>query len=181
MTPVSVEQFKTALGRFASGVTVLTVRDELDDHGITVTAFASVSLEPPLVLASVAQASYLHEVLMRQDLWTVSVLAAGQRSIATRFSETGRPSARLLLADLPHRRGPNTDALIIEGGMAALECRTEQRVGAGDHTLLIGRVLDVAYVADQGAPLLHVTGGYTTSVTTPAAVSRTRTGDPWID
>lgn len=180
-TSVSQAQYKAALGRFASGVTVLTVRDELDDHGITVTAFASISLEPPLVLASVARASYLHEVLIRQDLWTVSVLAAGQRSIATRFSEVGRPSARLLLSDLPHRRGPHSGALIIEDGMAALECRTEQRIGAGDHTLLVGRVLDVAYVADHGAPLLHVTGSYTTSVTTPRAASRTSTGDPWRD
>ncbi len=176
---VSEEQFKAALGRFASGVTVLTVRDELDDHGITVTAFASISLDPPLVLASVSHASYLHEVLLRQDLWTVSVLAAGQRSVATRFSETGRPSARLLLADLPHRRGSHTDALIIEDGMTALECRTEQRIGIGDHTLLIGRVLDVAYVADRGAPLLHFTGAYTTSVTPPPAAPQRRTGDPW--
>jgi len=180
MTAVSAEQYKAALGRFASGVTVLTVRDELDDHGITVTAFASISLEPPLVLASVAQASYLHEVLLRQDRWTVSVLAAGQRSIATRFSEIGRPSARLLLSDLPHRRGAHSGALIIEDGMAALECRTEQRIRAGDHTLLVGRVLNVAYVADHAAPLLHVTGAYT-SVTAPPAASRTSTGDPWTD
>ncbi len=179
MAAVPVEQFKAALGRFASGVTVLTVRDDLDDHGITVTAFASVSLEPPLVLASVARASYLHEVLMRQDLWTVSVLAAGQRSVATRFSETGRPSARLLLADLPHRRGRHTDALIIQDGMAALECRTAQRVEAGDHTLLIGEVLDVAYVAERGAPLLHHTGRYTTSVTPAPEAPHARTGDPW--
>jgi flavin reductase (DIM6/NTAB) family NADH-FMN oxidoreductase RutF len=179
VTAVSAQLFKAALSRFASGVTVLTVRDELDDHGITVTAFASISLDPPLVLASVAHASYLHEVLLRQDLWTVSVLAAGQRSIATRFSETGRPSARLLLADLPHRRGSHTDALIIADGMVALECRTEQRVVAGDHTLLIGRVLDVAYVADRGAPLLHYTGQYTTPVNPPPAPPRTRTGDPW--
>jgi flavin reductase (DIM6/NTAB) family NADH-FMN oxidoreductase RutF len=155
------------------------VRDELDDHGITVTAFTSISLDPPLVLASVAQASYLHEVLLRQDLWTVSVLAAGQRSVATRFSETGRPSARLLLADLPHRRGPHTDALVIEDGMAALECRTRQRIEVGDHTLLIGEVLAVSYVAERGAPLLHYNSHYTTSVTPPAAVRRTRTGDPW--
>lgn len=181
LTAISVEQYKAALGRFASGVTVLTVRDELDDHGITVTAFASVSLQPPLVLASVAQTSYLHEVLLRQDLWTVTVLAAGQRSVATRFSETGRPSARLLLADLPHRRGPHTDALIIEDGMAALECRTEQRIEAGDHTLLIGRVLDVAYVADRGTPLVHHTGQYTTSVTPPPAGARVRTGNPWSE
>lgn len=179
LPPLPVQRFKAALGRFASGVTVLTVRDELDDHGLTVTAFASVSLEPPLVLASVAKESYLHEVLMRQDLWAVSVLSAGQRSIATRFSEIGRPSARLLLADVRHVRGPLSAALIISDGMAALECRTEERVEAGDHTLLIGRVLDVAYVAERGVPLLHVTGSYTTSVTAPRAASRKHTGNPW--
>lgn len=179
MAEVSVEQFKAALGRFASGVTVLTVRDDLDDHGITVTAFASASLHPPLVLASVAAASYLHEVFLRQDLWAATILAAGQRSLATRFSEVGRPSARLLLADLPHRRGSLSDGLIIEGGLAAMECRTEQRVEAGDHTLLVARVLDVAYVAERGAPLLHYTGRYTTSVTPPSAAPRRHTGDPW--
>lgn len=165
MTAISAAAFKAALGRFASGVTVLTVRDDLDDHGITVTAFASVSLDPPLILASVSRDSYLHEVFLRQDSFAVSVLASGQRTLAARFSETGRPSARLLLADLPHRRGEHTDSLIIEDGLAAMECRTVERVGAGDHTLLIARVLDVAYVSETGAPLLHHTGVYTTSVT----------------
>lgn len=178
MTEVPAEQFKAALGRFASGVTVLTVRDDLDDHGITVTAFASVSLTPPLVLASVAASSYLHEVFWRQDHWAASILSASQRSVATRFSEVGRPSARLLLADLNHRRGPLSGALLIEDALAALECRTTQRIEAGDHTLLIGEVLAVAHVADGGAPLLHHQGAYTTSVT-PRTVPTHRTGDPW--
>lgn len=163
MTEVLTEEFKAALSRFASGVTILTVRDELDDHGITVTAFASVSLQPPLVLASIGRASYLHEVLVRQDRWAVSILAAGQRPVASRFAESGRPSARLLLADLPHHRGGHSDALVIEDGMAALECRTEQRVEAGDHDLLIGRVLAVDYVSERSSPLLHLTGRYTES------------------
>lgn len=179
MAAVSVEQFKAALARFASGVTVLTVRDDLDDHGITVTAFASVSLEPPLVLASVAASSYLHEVFLRQDLWAASILSAGHRSVATRFSEVGRPSARLLLADLRHRRGELSGALLIEETLATLECRTVQRVEAGDHTLLIGEVLGVPFVAEGGAPLLHYSGRYTTSVTPPPAAPRMRTGDPW--
>lgn len=181
MTSLSVGDFKAALGRFASGVTVLTVRDDLDDHGMTVTAFASVSLDPPLVLASVATSSYLHEVFLRQDLWAVTVLAAGQRSIATRFSEVGRPSARLLLADHPHHRGEHSGALIVDDGVTALECHTEKRIPAGDHTLLIARVLHVAYVAETGAPLLHHTGRYTTSVTPTPASPRERTGNPWAD
>lgn len=179
MTAVSVERFKAALSRFATGVTVLTVRDDLDDHGITVTAFASVSLSPPLVLASVAASSYLHEVFLRQDLWAASILSASQRSLATRFSEVGRPSARLLLADLAHRRGELSGSLLIEDGLAAMECRTVHRIEAGDHTLLIASVLDVAYVAEGGAPLLHHTGRYTTSVAPKPASPNHHAGNPW--
>lgn len=164
MTDVSVTQFKAAVSRFASGVTVVTVRDDLDDHGMTATAFASVSLEPTLVLVSVARESYLHEVLERQELWAVSILSSRQQSIASRFAESGRPSARLLLADLPHHRGSVSGALVIDAGMAALECSTEQLVPAGDHSLVIGRVLAVDYVADRGAPLVHLTGSYTEPV-----------------
>ncbi|CAN5348444.1 flavin reductase family protein [soil metagenome] len=161
MTAVSVSRFKDAVSRFASGVTVVTVRDDMDDHGMTATAFASVSLEPTLVLVSVGRASYLHEVLERQEFWAVSILSSGQRQVASRFAESGRPSARLLLTDLPHHRGEISGALIVDDGMAALECRTEQLVEAGDHSLVIGRVLGVDYVSDHGAPLVHLTGGYT--------------------
>lgn len=160
VTP-SVAQFTAALRLFASGVTVVTIRDELDDLGMTATAFASVSLEPPLVLISVDRASYLDEVLERRDHWAVCILAAGQRPIASRFADAGRPSARLLLADLPHHRGPLTEALIIDDAVAALECETAQRVEAGDHTIVIGRVLAVDYVDDRRTPLLRLAGSYT--------------------
>ncbi len=160
---VPTDQLKQAVGRFASGVTVVTVRDERedidDDIGTTVTAFASVSLEPPRVLVSIAADSYMDEVLGRQGRWTVSLLAAGQTQVAGRFATAARPSGRLLLANLPHHRGTHSDALVVDGGLAALECETRQRVPAGDHTVIVAGVLAVDYVSD-GEPLLHFRGRY---------------------
>ena len=167
---VTAARFKQGVGRFASGVVVLTVRDsedeELgtrDDVGMTATAFMSVSVDPPLVLVGVGAESYFTEVLQRQDRWAVTVLAHGQKHIAGRFAVPGRPSSRILLAGVPHHRGTHTDAMVVDGGVAALECRTHQLVPAGDHTLAIGEVLAVDYPTDeQGAPaaLVHYAGRY---------------------
>lgn len=124
------------------------VRDGRDDIGSTVTSFCSVSLEPPMVAVSIAESAYLAEVLGRRDRWSVTVLSAGQRALAGRFSAAGRPGARLLLANVPHHRGALSDALVIEGGMAALECETRQRVAVGDHVLFVAEVIGID---DQGA------------------------------
>lgn len=158
--PVLPEDFKRALARHASGVTVVGVRDGRDDIGTTVTAFASVSADPPLVLVSIAADSYFAEVFERQERWTVSLLAAHQKQVASRFAMPGRPSSRLLLANLAHHRGRASDALVIDEGVAALECRTYQTVPAGDHLLLLGLVVGVDYVDSGAAPLLHLDRRY---------------------
>lgn len=151
---VSGDEFKGAVGHFASGVVVLTVRDVADedlgtrdDVGMTATAFTSVSMDPPLVLVGVGAESYLAEVLERQHRWAVTVLSHGQKAIAGRFAMAGRPSVRILLGGVDHHRGVHTDAMIVDGGLAALECRTQQLVPAGDHVLVVGEVLAVDYVA----------------------------------
>lgn len=157
---VSRDDFTDALATFATGVVILTVRDGRDDIGSTLTAFSSVSLDPPMVLVAVGASSYLSEVLHRCDRWAVTVLAAGQRAIAGRFAAAGRPSARLLLAGEPHHRGPRSDALVIDGGTAALECETRQRVTAGDHVLFIAEVLTVDYADPGRPPLIRVNRRY---------------------
>jgi flavin reductase (DIM6/NTAB) family NADH-FMN oxidoreductase RutF len=157
---ISPAEFTEAVSAFASGVVLVTVRDGRDDIGTTVTAFASVSLEPPMVLVSIGAESYLNEVLHRQDRWAATVLGADQRALAGRFAAEGRPSARLLLASVPHHRGPRSDALIAEGGPAALECETRQRVTAGDHVLFIAEVLAVDYADPAPQPLIRVSGRY---------------------
>jgi flavin reductase (DIM6/NTAB) family NADH-FMN oxidoreductase RutF len=125
-----------ALEAWAGAVTLVTVADGRDDVGATVSAFCPVSADPVTRFA-------------------VTLLSAGQRVLAGRFAAAGRPGARLMLDDVPHRRGPASGALIAEGGLAALECSAEQRVPAGDHLLVIARVTDIPYVADSGAPLIR--------------------------
>lgn len=147
------------MAQLAAGVAVVTVRDDRDDLGVTVSAIMSVSLDPPMILVSLASGGYLAEVLLRQDRWAASLLSSGQAAIASRFAMAGRPSARLLVASLPHHRGPESDALIVEGGVAALEAETVQVVPAGDHTLFIARVLGVPYVSG-GQPLVRLRGRY---------------------
>ena len=136
------------LGAFASGVTLVTVADERDDIGTTVSAFCPVSVDPPLVLVSLMAGSYPAELLGRLDRFAVTLLAAG------------RPGARLMLDGVPHRRGELSGALIPDGGLAAIECEAVQRLPAGDHLLVIAGVAAVRYVAPGGQPLIRFRGGY---------------------
>jgi flavin reductase (DIM6/NTAB) family NADH-FMN oxidoreductase RutF len=145
---------------FATGVTLVTVADGRDDIGTTVSAFCPVSLSPPLILVSLIGSSYPAEVLSRVDCFAVTVLAAEQRTLAGRFAVAGRPGARLLLDDMPHRRGRQSGALIPEGGLAALEARAVQCLPAGDHLLVLATVLAVGYVAETGSPLIRFAGRY---------------------
>jgi flavin reductase (DIM6/NTAB) family NADH-FMN oxidoreductase RutF len=153
-----------ALASWAGAVVLVTVADGRDDVGATVSAFCPVSADPPLVLISLLAGSYPAELFGREDepvtRFAVTLLAAGQRMLAGRFAAEGRPGVRLLLDDVPHRRGPDSGALIADGGLAALECAAEQRIEAGDHLLVIARVTGVPYVGDAHDPLVRFDGRY---------------------
>jgi flavin reductase (DIM6/NTAB) family NADH-FMN oxidoreductase RutF len=159
-SPGEPSSYREALTAWPGAVTLLTIADGRDDIGTTVSAFCPVSDDPPLVLVSLIAASYPAEVLGRMGLFAVTVLAAGQRTLAGRFAAAGRPGARLLLDGIVHARGTATGALIPADGLAAFECDVTARVPAGDHLLLIGRVLAVPYVAEAGQPLIRFRGGY---------------------
>jgi flavin reductase (DIM6/NTAB) family NADH-FMN oxidoreductase RutF len=163
--PVDPEAFRAAMTRLAAGVVLLTAHDPEDgprgeDVGMTATAFMSVSLDPPLVLASVREGSRMDELLERRPRWAVSVLGESQRQIAGRFAMRGRISDRLLFEDVPYQRGELSGAPLLGGALAVLECETEQRVPAGDHTLVIGRVLTARTPAADGGPLTYFRGRY---------------------
>ncbi|WP_239089904.1 flavin reductase family protein [Sphaerimonospora thailandensis] len=152
--------FTEAMAQAAAGVAVVTVRDGRDDLGVTVTSLTSVSLDPPLVLVGLTSTSYLTEVLLRRDRWAASLLADGQQAIASRFAAAGRPGARLLLSGAAHHRGPHSDALVVDGGVAAIEVETTQVVPAGDHTLFIAEVRNIDYVNAAKAPFVRLRGRY---------------------
>ncbi|MTE19639.1 flavin reductase [Streptomyces sp. TRM43335] len=163
---VSEEEFRAAMARLAAGVVLVTAYDPEDgprgeDVGMTATSFLSVSLDPPLVLVSVRADSRMDELLERQPLWAVSVLTEGQRHIAGRFSMRGRVSDRLLFQDMACTRGESSGAPLVDGALATVECRTEQRVSAGDHTLVIGRVLATTLpTGAENGPLAYFRGRY---------------------
>ncbi|MGK5630295.1 flavin reductase family protein [Streptomyces sp. URMC 123] len=162
---MSEDEFRAAMSRLAAGVVLVTAHDPEDgprgeDVGMTATAFLSVSLDPPLVMVSVRNESRMDELLERQPLWAVSVLSESQRHVAGRFAMKGRVSDRLLFEDLAYVRGEAAGAPLIGGALAVLECRTEQRVTAGDHTLVVGRVLTAHSPSTEGGPLMYFRGRY---------------------
>jgi flavin reductase (DIM6/NTAB) family NADH-FMN oxidoreductase RutF len=151
---------EAALAAWAGAVTLVTIADGRDDIGTTVSAFCPVSADPPLVLVSLMADSYPAEVLGRLDAFAVTLLAAGQRALAGRFAASGRPGARLLLENVPHRRGAISGALIPDGGLAAFECELTNMVLAGDHVLVIAAVTAVPYVSESGDPLIRFRSRY---------------------
>ncbi|MFJ9541665.1 flavin reductase family protein [Streptomyces sp. NPDC101225] len=168
---VSDDEFRAAMSRLAAGVVLVTAQEPpLDpddpsapggeDVGMTATSFMSVSLDPPLVMVSLRTGARMDDLLDEQPLWAVSVLSESQRHIAGRFAMKGRISDRLLFDDIPYARGEATGAPLVRGALATLECRTEQRVVAGDHTLVIGRVLTASVPSAGGAPLAYFRGRY---------------------
>lgn len=165
---VSNDEFRAAMSRLAAGVVLVTAHEPAldpegpggEDVGMTATAFLSVSLDPPLVMVSLREGSRMDDLLDEQPLWAVSVLSESQRHIAGRFAMKGRISDRLLFEDIPYVRGEASGALLVGGALATLECRTEQRVAAGDHTLVIARVLAASVPSGDGGPLLYFKGRY---------------------
>lgn len=165
---VSNDEFRAALSRLAAGVVLLTAYEPPltpdgppgEDSGMTATAFMSVSLDPPLVMVSLRNSSRMDDLLDDQPLWAVSVLSESQSHIAGRFAMKGRLSDRLLFQDIPYVRGEHTGAPLVGGALATLECRTENTVVAGDHTLVIGRVLSASLPSADGGPLMYFRGRY---------------------
>jgi flavin reductase (DIM6/NTAB) family NADH-FMN oxidoreductase RutF len=153
--PVPPDAFRAALGRFATGVTILTARDASGgDHGMTVSSFASVSLTPPLILACIANNANMHPVLRHASAFGLSVLTTEQEALSLRFS--AEPDNRF--DGIPITRG-NSGVLLIAGAHAHLECRRVAWHEAGDHGVCIGEVERAT--TGEGEPLLYYRGAYT--------------------
>jgi flavin reductase (DIM6/NTAB) family NADH-FMN oxidoreductase RutF len=151
--------FAAALGQYAAGVCLLTVQDDIDDVGTTVSSVMSVSATPPLLAVALTAGGYPAEVLEEVGRCGLTVLAAEHAIVASRFSSAGRPSARHLLESVPWTRTPG-GAIVLSGGLAALDCRLDRIVEAGDHVLALLTVEEVLGSKPTAPPLLRLRGRY---------------------
>jgi flavin reductase (DIM6/NTAB) family NADH-FMN oxidoreductase RutF len=156
-----VGTYRRAMGRLASGVTVVTTVVGGHEHAMTANAVTSVSLEPLLLLCCVEQEARFHDAVLEAGVWAVNILPASARADAEWLATRGRP-LHGQLDRIPHRPGPATGAPLLTGALAGFECRTTDTYPGGDHTIVVGEVLAVT-MADHGDPaLLYYRGRYGT-------------------
>jgi len=137
--PVSTDAFKSAMRRFATGVTIVTTAHNDAIHGFTVNAFASVTADPPTVLVCVNKNARAHPLISESGGFCVNILGIEQQAIAETFT-TAEPQSRF--NGLAHRRGP-TGSPVLDGVLAYVDCKVEEEMTAGTHTIFIGRVVEV--------------------------------------
>ncbi|HWP44662.1 MAG TPA: flavin reductase family protein [Blastocatellia bacterium] len=150
---VSKDEFRQAMSRFISGVTVVTSKTEDDrPHGITVSAFSSLSLEPPLVLICIGQKASIHDHLKEGRHFAVNVLAEDQEHLSRQFAAKDDR-----FKNTRYTEGI-TGSPLLEGALAHIECRILHAYPGGDHTIFVGEVV-AARVADYN-PLAYFRSNY---------------------
>ena len=146
--------FRQLLGRFATGVTVLTVTaPDGRPHGMTASSLTSASLDPPLVLVCVDHAARMHPLVTTADEFVVNVLAGDQEELSRRFADPHDDR----FDGVGYRTTAN-GLVLLEGALAHIECRRQTLYEAGDHTIVLGRV--VGGNVREGRPLMYFRGGY---------------------
>ncbi len=152
---------RRAFGNFATGVTIVTtVDDQGQPRGFTANSFTSVSIDPPLLLVSIARAAYGCETFTRAGGFAVNILARGQRELSNRFASAGTDKFAGISWEGAHSGSP-----ILDGVVAWFDCENFNQVEAGDHVILIGRILN--YSHNTSAPLGFCRGAYVSFGLTP--------------
>lgn len=147
---------RETLGRFITGVTVVTAFDELSGPlGVTVNSFNSVSLDPPLVLWSLARNAWSRPGFERCGSFAVNILSEGQGELAERFARRGGDKWR----GAAYRIGEASGAPLLHGVEAALECRRERTLDGGDHLIFLGRPLRL-HLGEESRPLAFYRGRF---------------------
>ena len=154
MTPVDPRLFRDTVGAFPTGVTVVTVAGEAGPAGLTTNAFTSLSLDPPLVLVCLDDASRTLPVLRATRRFAVNVLRAGQEDVAAVFAS--KRVAADKFAEVTHADAHGLP--VLDGALAWLACDLVDLLPGGDHTIAIGSV--TALEAGEGEPLVFLRGAY---------------------
>jgi len=144
---------RECLGRFATGVTVVTCRGSEGPCGITANSFSSVSLEPPLVLWNIAKVSNSLQAYLDAKYFAINVLAAGQQELSSHFAQSDHTVFNGIDYDTSDRGVP-----LLPDSVARFECRTHQVHDCGDHYIIVGEV--ESYRSDEREPLLFYNGRY---------------------
>src|SRR5579872_4878654 len=153
--PVTSEEFRRACGRFATGITIASVLDAAGTpHGLTVSSFVSVSLEPPMVSICLGHAVALIDIFRASPYFGINVLAEDQQALSELFARKGHDRFNGL--DWYH--GEVTGVPLLPGVLAAIECAVEQRITAGDHDIFVAQMVGARAV--DGEPLIHFMGRY---------------------
>lgn len=137
---------------------MITSRGAHTDHGMTATAFSSVSLDPPLVLVCVITANEGAEVIRKNGVFAVNILAAEQEPLSNYFASRSRPRGRDAFSEVPHREVV-TGAPVLDGVAGFLDCRLVATHEAGDHLIFIGEVTALG-CNEEVSPLLFHSSGY---------------------
>jgi flavin reductase (DIM6/NTAB) family NADH-FMN oxidoreductase RutF len=162
-SPIAPEQFRAVLGRFASGITVVTALDDAGHpHGMTVSAFSSLSLDPPLVLVCIGGDATLAPLLATRERLGVSILAASQRSLSQRFASRVPDRFAGVAHAMVHPGVP-----VLEGALGWMGCRIVARHPAGDHVIYVGEVQSAG--TGEAPPLAYYRGAYASLVPADAA------------
>lgn len=155
-TPPPSAEFRRFMGRWATGVSVVTAREGEHDHGLTVNAFLSVSLDPPTVLVSLGEEANTTPVVLMTRRFAVNVLRHDQEALSRRFAQVGPIDTKF--EKLPLHRNEDGIALL-DGTLGALSCEVVETHRVHDHHLIVGRVLSIEAGPD-GLPLLFYRGRY---------------------
>ena len=151
---VTSDEFRRACGRFATGVTIATVLDgEGIPHGLTVSSFTSVSLEPPLILICLGRLVTVIEMFRSARYFGINILAASQQHISDRFARKGHDRFGGLKWEPGEFGVP-----LIPGAIVGIECAAHQKFTAGDHDILVGEMMRARF--KEGEPLVHFASRY---------------------
>ncbi|SDJ08677.1 flavin reductase family protein [Alteribacillus bidgolensis] len=143
--------FRTAMGKFATGVTVITTEVDGEVHGMTANAFMSVSLDPKLVLISVGDKARMHDLIKRADKFAVNILSEEQKEMSMIFAGQIKEERNVAFEDFE-------GTPIIKDSLVNLACNVYDTHEAGDHTLFVGEVLNLN--VQDGEPLAFFEGKY---------------------
>jgi 3-hydroxy-9,10-secoandrosta-1,3,5(10)-triene-9,17-dione monooxygenase reductase component len=151
----NANEFRTVMGHFATGVTVVTTRDSGGNFlGLTANAVTSVSLDPPLILVCVDKQAESHPAFSASGAYNVNILTKDQEPLSRTFSKSGGDKFNGLGYTLADNGVP-----VLNGSLAHMACEIRNEVDAGDHTIYIGEVKEMA-MDHEANPLLYFRGGY---------------------